>query len=257
MDVDDNLRTQIETNSRIAVKHAAITIDPSIQPRTAGVDRDHVEALLACEDELPPVVLARRDGSLVLFDGFHRFARSQNLGEDEILAVIVEVPADADLRELAFELNRKHGLRLTLADRREEAAHMLRKAPETSDREIGRHCGLTQPTVAKVRRALEAGAEIEPAGTRVGRGGYTYSTPSQSGGAAEAGEQAERRRLGVFLCRLSASMDRLWDHPAWKSPEEGAVCLVETYEEDDALEIIDSLGRGAGALLELAMDLRL
>jgi hypothetical protein len=250
--VADTARAQIEAGVTIAVTLAEVTIDPSIQPRISGLNRDHVEALMSWQDELPPVLLARREGRLVLVDGFHRFARSQNLGEEEILAVVVDLPPDTDLRELAFELNRKHGLPLTLADCRAEAARQLRRTPEISDREVGRRCGLTQPTVAKVRRALEAGAEIEPTEIRVGRGGYRYSTQPREGRTAEAGEEAEHRRLGVSLCRLSVSLDRLGDLPAWTSPENAAACLAETYEEDDARGIVDSLGRGSVELLAVA-----
>ena len=252
MGVAETARAQFEAGVTMAVKVADVTIDPSIQPRISGLNRDHVEALMSWQDELPPVLLARREGRLVLVDGFHRFARSQNLGEEEILAVVVDLPSDTDLRELAFELNRKHGLPLTPADRRGEAARQLRRRPEISDREVGRRCGIAQPTVAKVRRSLEAGAEIEPTEIRIGRGGYRYSTQPREGRTAEAGEEAEHKRLGVSLYRLSVSMDRLWDLPAWTSPADAAVCLVESYEEDDARGIVDSLGRGSVGVLAVA-----
>jgi hypothetical protein len=59
------------------------------------------------------------------------------------------------------------------------SARRLRMNAETSGREVGRQCGLSQPTVAKIRAGPEAGAQIEQASERVGAVGRT-GTPELS-----------------------------------------------------------------------------
>lgn len=162
---------------------------------------------------------------------------------------VVESPPDGDLRSLSFELNRQHGRALTLADRREEAGRLLRRHPDSSDREIGRQCGLAQPTVAKIRAALEAGAQIEQTTTRVGRGGYQYDVQPRE---SDSGPEAERRRLAAYLARLATTLERSNDYPAWTDAEAAAEAFVEFYDDEEVLEIIEMLGRNASDVVNVA-----
>ena len=141
----------------MTVKTDRILVDPALQPRTAGLDPDHIAALQECPDSWPPLVVVERGGYLLL-DGFHRFAAAQNLGLDSLSVEVREVPEDADLRALAFALNASHGRPLTLADRRAEAQRLLSAEPQSrtlrsrggrrSRRRPSRPCGrsLRQPT---------------------------------------------------------------------------------------------------------------
>jgi hypothetical protein len=70
--------------------------------------------------------------------------------------------------------NAAHGAPLTLGDRRAFAARLLHSRSDWSDREIGRRCGLVEPTVAKVRHALEQQGQIPVTNARVGRDGRAY-----------------------------------------------------------------------------------
>jgi DNA-binding Lrp family transcriptional regulator len=246
------MAAQIEAATKTPIRLDALTIEPSVQPRVAGLVADHVAALMACQEELPPIVVARQRGRLIPCDGLHRIASAQNLGLEEILAVVIDVPDDFDLRDLSFELNASHGLAFTMADRRAEAARLLRRDPSRADREIGRRAGITQPTVARIRSDLERSGTIEQTETRVGRGGYTYAVHPRDGAEADSGEQAEGRRLALFLARLAVSLERLNDHPGWPDNEGTLEALLEAFEEEDAYEILASFGSFGGELVGLA-----
>lgn len=227
----------------------AIVVDLDLQPRTGGIDGEHVRALEESVEDWPPLSVVERAGRFVLVDGFHRLAAAQNLALDTVDVRVFPTPTDRDLRGLAFALNARHGRPLTLTDRREEAARLLVLVPTSSDREIGRRCGLSQPTVAKVRGALEAGAQIERTPTRVGRGGYTYAVQDAP---ATMTEEQEQRRLASHLYRLATMLERSHDYAAFPDAEAVVAALCAVYEDDDAVEIVDMLAEGARELVDLA-----
>ncbi|GAA0664744.1 hypothetical protein GCM10009535_50600 [Streptomyces thermocarboxydovorans] len=69
---------------------------------------------------------------------------------------------------LAVKLNSSHGLPLTLADRKAAALQMLADFPEWSNRRLAGIVGLSDKTVAALRR--RSAAELpHPATVRVGR----------------------------------------------------------------------------------------
>jgi hypothetical protein len=130
---------------------AQIVVDDSLQPRCDGISDEHVDALIETPENWPPIVLACRNGSLFLIDGFHRHEAARLLGLGELTATIFDAADDTDLFEIAFRLNAKHGRPLTLRDRKVYAAAILRDHPELPDREIGRRSGLHHETVGALR----------------------------------------------------------------------------------------------------------
>src|SRR5688500_11047351 len=67
---------------------AAITVDPSLQPRVGGLDAEHVRVIQEVPESWPPLGVVYVNGNPVLVDGFHRFAAAQNL---ELPTVPVQV----------------------------------------------------------------------------------------------------------------------------------------------------------------------
>ena len=63
----------------------------------------------------------------------------------------METASDADLFQIAFELNAKHGKPLDLRDRKSYAKRLASMHPELSNREIGRRTGINHETVATLR----------------------------------------------------------------------------------------------------------
>ncbi|WP_344011806.1 ParB/RepB/Spo0J family partition protein [Streptomyces thermospinosisporus] len=154
-------------------------------PRTGGEDPRHINALAEVCSDLPPIVVHRK--SMTVIDGVHRLRAVQRSGATHISAVLF----NGDEREafvLAVKLNSSHGLPLTLADRKAAALQMLADFPEWSNRRLAGIVGLSDKTVAALRR--RSAAELpHPATVRVGRDGVAY--PLMAGEA--------RRRAMMYL----------------------------------------------------------
>lgn len=254
----------------------ALTVDPALQPRTAGIDPDHVRALEAVADAWPPLIAVERAGSLVLVDGFHRYAAAQNLGLATVPVEIRDVPEDGDLKDLAFSVNAAHGRPLTLQDRRAHAVDLLQAHPDWADREVGRRCGLAQPTVAKLRADLESSAQIEQTDVRIGRGGYSYTVgtnikqrtagdlPDESlgerlGGAVgrmfTSDERRQQRRVASYFKRLAVALEDGDDLASWESAEDAAEACRLVLGDEDAADLGDRLGRTSRNVLDVAITL--
>lgn len=133
-------------------------------PRLDGVDMDHVHALVAMDADLPPILVLR--STMEVIDGAHRVRAAQLCGRTEI-----DVQYFTGNQEQAFVLavraNVRHGLPLTLADRRSAAARIVSSYPQASDRWIAAMAGLAAKTVAVIRR--NAGQPMPE--SRIGRDG--------------------------------------------------------------------------------------
>ncbi len=243
----------------------SITADPALQPRTDGLDLDHVRALEVVAEAWPPLKVVELGGRFLLVDGFHRFAAAQNLELSEIAVEVLETPADGDLHALAFTLNAAHGRPLTLSDRRAFAARLLRAHPDWSDREIGRRAGLVQPTVAKVRQDLEREAEIAPSVARTGRDGRVYpASPASSSRsivdvisdvierATTPAERIQQREIVRHLERLAVMLETLDNLAGFSTIKAGADACRAVLGEAKARELAERLGWSSGNVLAVA-----
>ncbi|MCI3240065.1 ParB/RepB/Spo0J family partition protein [Streptomyces spinosisporus] len=145
--------------------------------RTGGEDPQHINALAEVCSELPPIVIHRK--TMTVIDGVHRLRAVENSGATHISAVLF----NGDEREafvLAVKLNSNHGLPLSLADRKAAALHMLADFPQWSNRRLAGVVGLSDKTVAALRR--RSGAELpHPTAMRVGRDGVAYPLTAAEG----------------------------------------------------------------------------
>jgi ParB-like nuclease domain len=253
-----------------------IVVVPDVQPRIGGLDADHVRTLEASAGLWPPLVVVQQGERFLLVDGFHRFAAAQNLGLATVSVRIAPAPSDGDLRGLAFSLNAVHGRSLTLTDRRAEAGRLLRLHPEWADREIGRRCGLAQPTVAAVRTELERTAQIEQTATRVGQGGYTYSVganakqrpPGELPGAGlgeivgdavgrlfTTDERRGQRRIAQYLQRLAIALEDQAELTSWETAADAAEACRLVLGEGRAAQLAERLGWASRAVLDAAVAL--
>ncbi|CAL9677285.1 Transcriptional regulator NovG [Streptomyces sp. enrichment culture] len=145
--------------------------------RTVGEDPRHINALAEVCSELPPIVIHRK--TMTVIDGVHRLRAVENSGATHISAVLF----NGDEREafvLAVKLNSNHGLPLSLADRKAAARHMLADFPEWSNRRLAGVVGLSDKTIAALRR--RSGAELpHPTAVRLGRDGVAYPLAAGEG----------------------------------------------------------------------------
>lgn len=150
----------------VEVEIRSLSVDDS--PRDSGEDPNHVAALAELHVPLPPIIVHRR--SMRVIDGLHRLSAARRRGEDKIAVTFFD-GTEADAFVLAVESNIRHGLPLSLADRKRATVRIIGSHPQWSDRKIASVSGIAPGTVAELRRQLPAGAADE--GARTGQDGRT------------------------------------------------------------------------------------
>lgn len=156
-------------NSEVVVPLDRLIADERFQPRTNGKDEQHLKLLLASDPATwPPLLVTPSEtGEYLIIDGFHRYAAAQRLGMKELpCSMLYGAGYDA-----AFAANLKHGLPLSIDDRKAYARWVHEHYPDLSYREIGRRCSLNDKTVKAA--LMDAGAE----NPRAGRGVRTNTDP--------------------------------------------------------------------------------
>ncbi|HEX4863639.1 MAG TPA: ParB/RepB/Spo0J family partition protein [Acidimicrobiales bacterium] len=137
--------------------------------RTGGLDERHLSLLMETVEQWPPI-LVWGDDCLVI-DGAHRVEAARRLGHFTVHAVRFIGTRDEAFIE-SVRRNVKHGLPLSVGDRRRAALRVLARNAEWSDRRIASLCGLSGKTIARLRReGVGAGDVVVPMERRVGRDG--------------------------------------------------------------------------------------
>jgi ParB-like chromosome segregation protein Spo0J len=137
---------------------------PVDSPRLDGEDLEHVQALAESDAELPPILVNRR--GMRVIDGAHRLRAAALRGAETVKVVYFDGDQEAAF-VAAVEANTRHGLPLSLADRKAAAARIIASHPHWSDRAIARITALAATTVGSMRPTDGS----EQLGTRVGRDG--------------------------------------------------------------------------------------
>ena len=240
-----------------------IDVDPDVQPRTAGLDPAHIRTLEEGPDAWDPIAVVVDGARYTLVDGAHRFGAAQNLGLETVRIQIVPVPPDRDLHALSFDLNAKHGLSLTLTDRRAFLARMLTRDPHVSNMEASRRTGLSPTTVQSIRERMEGGEEIPVAATRVGRDGATY--PVREPGALpdpglmdsaknllSSAERRNQRKIAQYLVRLATALEDQFELAGWETHTDATDACVAVLGEEEAEALGARLGPAASNVLQVA-----
>ena len=99
-------------------------------------------------------------GEVFVWDGTHRGEAAKKAGTT--LFVNIRSGTRTDAEWLALTANQKHGLRRTTKDKQRVVRQALLHpyGVNLSNREIARHCGVSDKTVGKARREMELCAEI-------------------------------------------------------------------------------------------------
>ncbi|WP_081512525.1 ParB/RepB/Spo0J family partition protein [Nocardia donostiensis] len=153
-------------------------------PRIDGDDPEHVRSLAEAGAPWPPILVHRQ--TMRIIDGAHRVRAARLCGHDTIAAILF----DGDEREafvLAVRLNVVHGLPLSRGERRAAALRIIRDYPEWSNRAIAAAAGISDKTVAAVRRSA---AELPQSPRRVARNGVVHRL-----------DTAQARRTAMELLR--------------------------------------------------------
>lgn len=168
--------------------------------RCDGLDELHVAALAGALDATPPIVVNRRDMTVV--DGAHRVAAARRRGTTVLCVEWFDGDELSTLHEF-IRRNIHHGLAVSAEDRSRGVQRSLRLDPGWSDRRIAHGCGVSPKLVARMRgESAQAGLE-----KRVGRDGR--ARPVRAGAMrhqiAEALECDPGASLRVIAARLGVS----------------------------------------------------
>ncbi|MGW6690982.1 hypothetical protein [Streptomyces sp. NPDC054961] len=151
-------------------------LGPSDSPRGGACDESHVLALVGSGREFEALLVHRP--TMRVIDGMHRLSAARLRGHDTVAVRFFDGSA-ADAYVLSVQLNVRHGLPLSRAERRTAAERILRTHPHWSDRAIAERTGLSGKTVGKLRGSVSA--EIPQPHTRVGRDGTARPLSSLEG----------------------------------------------------------------------------
>jgi ParB-like chromosome segregation protein Spo0J len=122
---------------------------PSDSLRLGGENAEHVRTLAELDGATPPLVVHRP--TMRVIDGMHRLRAAMLRGQDTIEVRFFD-GRERDVFVLALELNSRHGLPLSQADRTAAAARVVSSHPHWSDRVIASLAGLSAKTVASIRQ---------------------------------------------------------------------------------------------------------
>jgi ParB-like nuclease domain len=118
----------------VHVQIADIVLRPEWQVRTEMNDRvvgDYVTATI--HGTMPPILLGRVNGALMLVDGWHRLAAAKRLRRETITAVVENMTENA-AKWAAADANTTHGLPLRFREKRE----VFRRYMQTKQHRDGR-----------------------------------------------------------------------------------------------------------------------
>jgi ParB-like chromosome segregation protein Spo0J len=174
-------------------------------PRIGGERAEHVDALVESGGAWPPLLVER--STMMVIDGIHRLAAARRLGLRRIAVRFFEGTSQ-EVRLEAIRVNTRHGLPLTLAERRVCGTAVLRDHPEWSDRRIAEICGLSPKTVAVLRETALVGEDLRQ-DRRVGRDGR----------ARPVRDTDARRRAAAALAENPDASLRVIARRAGTSPE--------------------------------------
>jgi ParB-like chromosome segregation protein Spo0J len=193
---------------------------PADSPRVSGEDAEHACLLAELDADLPPIVVHR--GTMRVIDGIHRVRAAKIRGRSAIAARFFD-GTEEEAFVLAVELNVRHGLPLSRGERSSAALRIIESHGHWSNAKIASVCGLSDKTVAALRRGPAAGA-AKPDG-RIGRDGRVRPLDPAKG----------RLRAGAILQRRP-------DAPLREVAEEAGIAVAT------AKDVRERLKRGAGPL---------
>lgn len=131
---------------------------------------EYAEAM-AAGAQFPALKAIGEQHTLYIYDGYHRGQAAQKTGLPLLISVKPGTRAEAEW--LALAANQEHGLRRSNADKQKIVRLALAHdfGAKLSDRQLAAHCGVSHPTVARIREEMEATGKIYQSATRIGADG--------------------------------------------------------------------------------------
>jgi ParB-like chromosome segregation protein Spo0J len=200
---------------------------------------DEYAEVLRQGGQFPCVVVFFDGKDYWLADGFHRVAAAKKVGRTEV-GCEVRPGTRRDAVLFGAGANATHGLRRTNEDKRRAVTVLLQDQEwaQWSDREIARHCGVSQPFVSKLRVELSDN-RYQKTARKVRRAGTTYTmqtggkgaeAPQDPSGDEEATQPPTPDDILSITCQTCG--ERV-DRAVWHCPACDRHLLAETETCDD------------------------
>lgn len=226
----------------LLMRMSALQVEKSpAQARETLSDVTIAEYAAAMKDGavFPPVIAFGTLDHAYLADGFHRYYAADVLKRTEISVDLR--PGDMnDAILFAAGANVSHGLRRSNDDKRRAVLMALNQRNDWSNHEIARHCGVTHPFVANVRRHLERTGVIDLApDTIVDSSGRIQKRQRPAGNIGRRVEQ-DRRNSHVQKRHepVQASTGRIWCEGCNDYEDKSHQCLgCNTYIPNTAAHV--------------------
>jgi hypothetical protein len=224
-----------------------ITLDTALQPReqiSQDVIGEYADQLK--DGAVFPPVLVYDDGEKkYLVDGWHRYFAHKSIGRTEI-EVIVRKGTFRDAQFCSFGANGTNGQARSIKDKRRAVISIFNDVEweSMSDREIARHCYLSNTFVSKLRK--EYGKQ--PDKITVHNAGKEYTLASKKKDDTETTEVAEKEDQVVELAteintlneELEATQRRLAVAALQATPEEKNLYAEKLEEMAATIKTLES-----------------
>jgi ParB-like chromosome segregation protein Spo0J len=139
----------LDLESLPVVEARVDALSPGFSPRLAGEDEGNVRLLAEVDGPLPPLLVHRTTNRVI--DGMHRLLVARLRGAETVNVRYYDGDAGSAF-VLAVQANVAHGLPLSLSDRKAAAQRIVDAYPDWSDRRVADIAGLSDKTVAGIRR---------------------------------------------------------------------------------------------------------
>jgi hypothetical protein len=134
-----------------AVKLPIGQVHPGPSPRVGRAKASHIEVLAELDGNWPPILINGDDFTIV--DGYYRYLAARSLGHAYIYCHYFKGDPESAYVE-AIRRNTKHGLPLTLEERKSAACRLIEGKPDWSDGRIAEICSLSPTTIGRIRNGL-------------------------------------------------------------------------------------------------------
>ena len=138
--------------SPVVLPLSIIRTDGGTQPRDAMNPEcvaDYAERFRV-GDVFPPLLVYHDGTHHWLADGFHRYRAAEAAGRSDLPCLVTPGTRD-DALWACVGANLEHGLRRSNADKRRAVEMAMQLRPTESNREVAKHCGVSDHTVAALR----------------------------------------------------------------------------------------------------------
>jgi uncharacterized ParB-like nuclease family protein len=157
-----------------------VVLDNAQQMRIEGLDDLTVQnyaGQMQDGEYLPPIIVLKKNGQYICYDGFHRVTARNLIGEATIEALIYEEEKEA--QEAALKANLKHGRHLSIADKKRLFRQLAYEGglwENLSNRKIAQILGVSHVIVGSWETVFKMNDGIERSTLRLGADGRIIDT---------------------------------------------------------------------------------